>query len=203
MFLKIEKKKSTHKQSKQQQQQTPWNQIVYVLPPPRSFPWAFIAEHIIWHGICLLSVWIGCPRDILSQPISHPQPTGFEGARGLVRKPKWCATTDQQQTKYWYVTNSSFATNAKHSTSPAATKINFIPARSSTILHEEIYVFLADNWEEVHQLSWSCRSPVLSYSHILLVVAVVYDIMSQPSIQIWNKPKLFTHLSSRSTDLAF
>lgn len=48
-----------------------------------NLPSIFVADHdVIWHGICLWSVWVTCPGYALSQLLMLPQPTCWGGRIG-------------------------------------------------------------------------------------------------------------------------
>ena len=92
--------------------------------------YCWVQYHMVWN-IPLVS----CPSHVPSLSLAHPQLTCW---RREQRKPCHCASTVQQEPKHWCITNAVLATYAKQSTTPAAVKkVNSIPARHSTTLHNK------------------------------------------------------------------
>lgn len=95
---------------------------------PTSFPWAFIADHIvICYDISLWPVWVSCASCVPSQHLAHSWATGWRHSLDSV----WALLSHSP--KHWCFVNTVLGTNTKHSTIEAAVgKINSIPDRPNT-----------------------------------------------------------------------
>lgn len=118
---------------------------------------AFTAEHnIIWCGISLWPIYVGCRGSISSQLLAAPLPPPWARWCKMLKSPWLSASTTQQQVKHQYVIL-IFILNHKHSTVlTTMKKINPIPASIKTI-HFELWTGMLSlsSWLYTSLITWT------------------------------------------------